>query len=506
MNPNFQENLIERKNRLKYFYLIDIDSLGQNIRTGISKLEGKHTFNKFEYIFDMIYRSECNRYFKFLIAKQSFNFSLPRSDSFLSSSAYIFQIILRNHCILYGFNEALNRENKTPIQISNKLDAQNKRGYYSTSPLNNFGTLTPQDYYKYKKRFQKHEDNYSYYCLSTKYCIESPNDFPLVLKHNAPFARFLFTESLILTFDKNIGNYLSLKHYTELANLMLSVGKKNLSDRDSLIFDYSAENIYGFSFFHAVFKLLNCIYGETNENPSFINSDFKITPADLMGKVTLDLISQTARLPMVYNKYFFLQYALYNILSSEKLERHTLSLNRHPLFKQITETPSSKPQLILDGLSRAIYYMQNIHYILLPFLEDLWSVITLDFLNMTLSDYMEYIDSNPEYLTFDFSSYDTFDYEEISRFILEESKEHIRKKIEKDSKNPPKKAYNLNPEAKPAAVTLLKDFLSSSRIDSMSRNTIDQLLNNSADRKTPIKYLKSKQLETFFDFVSRLPS
>lgn len=501
---SLSEEIQERSCRLKYFYLIDIDTLVQNIRTQMDEYKSGGEFHIFHRIFDAIYRSpDCHRYFKFLTSTRSFNYSTLQNKNFLSGCHYVFQIILRNHCIQCGFDKALKQSKTMSIRISSKTDKNR------TDPLSEqYDDTLAQKYNKHKKRFQTNFDNYSYYCLRHKYCLENTFEknweFPVVLKHDEPLARFLFTEYFVRTFDKNIGKRPSLNYYRRLYD-ELGNTKNGLSGKDSFIFNCSTEYMYGFSFFHSIFKLLNYIYGDKTEHPILTRSDFKISLKDLAGETTLDLISQVAKLPMTYNRYFFLQYILYCLISAEKLENNIVSSSQYSAFGKIPDTPPPKFQLILDGLSRAGYFIQNLNYIVLPLLEDLWDVITSHFPEIDLQTYEQYIVSNADIMTFDFSSYEIQDFEEIQPFSLQESREKFYKKLRKSTSE----AVNfeqLDSHSKTPAIKLLHNYLSHSRIDTSSKDTTEFIFRNKGENNSFSKSLKSEHLNVLFEFVKKLPT
>ncbi|MBA2214172.1 hypothetical protein [Sellimonas intestinalis] len=502
-SDHLTEELLERTWKLKYFYLVDIDTLIQNIKVYINEHKNDTGFHIFHGIFDTLYRfPECNSYFQFLTSPRSFNFSTSQNNQFLFGCQDVLQFLLRNHCILYGFDQLLNQTDSDEIRISSKSD----KG--KTAPYANPNNLA-QNYNKYKKRFQQKSDNYSYYFLKRKYCLENPLKkdfgFPTVLKHNEHLARFIFTNPSIPTFDKHIGQTRSLKYYSDLYNeIMLT--RQFLSEMDSFIFNYSTEYLYGFYFFRSVFKLLDFIYGPKTGHLILENSDFKISLKELAGDITLNLISQVARLPITYNRYFLLQYILYHLISSEKLERDIRPRNKHALFAQIPSVPSSNFQLILDGLSRAGYYIQNLNYILFPFLEDLWYVITNHFPEIDLQTYEQYITSNSDILTFDFSSCKIQDFEEIHQVCKEETKEKFYKKLRENPDSFPNALSMPDSAAKAPAIKLLADYLAPSRIDDTPKDITELLFQTQNNFDSQTKFLKSEHLNALFEFTKQMPT
>lgn len=502
-NNHSTKELLERTWKLKYFYLVDIDTLIQNIEVYINEHKNDTGFHIFHCIFDTLYRfPECNSYFQFLTSPRSFNFSTSQNNQFLFGCHDVLQFLLRNHCILYGFDQLLNQTDSDEIRISGKSDKEKTAPYADPDNIS-------QNYNRHKKRFQRRPDNYSFYFLKRKYCLENSSQkdfgFPTVLKHNEHLARFIFTTPFISTFDKNIGAKRSLRYYRDLYEEVMKTHQV-LSTRDSFIFDYSAEYLYGFSFFHSVFSLLDFIYGPKTEHPILESPDFKISLKDLAGDITLNLISQVARLPIRYNRYFFLQYILYHLISGEKLERDILPRNKHALFAQIPSVPSSNFQLILDGLSRAGYYVQNLNYILFPFLEDLWYVITNHFLEIDLQTYEQYITSNSDILTFDFSSCKIQDFEEIHQICKEETKEKFYKKLRENPYSFPNDLSMPDSAAKAPAIKLLADYLALSRIDDTPKDIAEILFQAQNNFDSQTKFLKSEHLNALFEFTKQMPT
>ena len=534
-NNNLNSDLIDRKYKLKYYYWIDIDSLIENIRYQINRQKGATDFHIFHCIFKALYHSpDCSHYFNFLTSESSFNFSTLRNKKFLAGCHYIFETILENHCILYGFYQTLHQNPGQKIRISAKTTKERKEKSFGQ-----YDNTLAQNYNKYKLRFQKFSENYSYQYLKEHYSFSETTGFPVAFEYNEPLARFLFTQFSIRTFDANVGKPSSLKYYQTLFceikrfqngwkdknndycgncfGEICKCSRKNaqkLPQIASLTFEYSIEYLYGFSFFRSVFELWNYIYNKaayTSNSPKstckkhhiLYHPEFRIMLENLSGDPTLDLISQVASLPMVYNRYFFLQYILYNIVSSEKLERDILPLGKHSLFEQLPGAPASNFYLIEDGLSRAGNYIQRMHYIVLPLLEDLWSVITHELSEINLQTYEQYISSNSDILSFDFSSYEIHDFEEIENFSLQENKKTFYTKLrEKASKSFPKIDTLLDSVSKPHAVKLLNNYLTYSRIDNIPKDTTEQLFVSSSDGTS--KSLKAQHTDMLSDFAKKI--
>ena len=528
-------NLVDRKYKLKYYYWIDLDGLIENIRHQLNRKKGETGFHIFHCIFNAIYRSpDCSRYFKFLTSESSFNFSAIRNKKFLSGCHYIFETILENHCILYGFYQTLRQNPGREIRISAKTAKEREE-----EPIGQYDNTLAQNYNKYKHRFQKYCGSYSYQYLKNRHCLSETTEFPVAFEYNEPVARFLFTQPTIRTFDANIGKPSSLKYYQTLFceikrfqngwkdknndycrncfGEICKCSRKNtqkLPQVDSLTFEYSTEYLYGFSFFRSVFELLTYIYNKVaytsnspkstcKKHPILYHPEFRIMLENLSGDPTLDLISQVASLPIVYNRYFFLQYILYNIISSEKLERDISPLSRRALFEHLPGTPSSNFYLIEDGLFRAGEYVQRIHYLVLPLLEDLWSVITHELPEINLQTYEEYIDTNTDILSFDFSSYKMHDFEEIEKFSLEENKKTFYAKLKGTDSNPFSRFdHLLQSFSKPHAVKLLNNYLAYSRIDNAPKDTAEQLFVSSNDSTS--KFLKAQHTDMLSDFAKKI--
>ncbi len=494
MNKNNSLNFIDTKYKLKYYYLIDIDSLINDIRSRVNNQKNMTDFNIFHCVFRAIYHStDCWRYFAFLTSKESFNISESPESEYSSGCAYIFETIFENHCILYGYHNALRQNPGPKIRISASTERLFEQDEYTLA----------QNYNKYKHRFQKLSKNYSYQYLKEHYSFSETTGFPSAFEYNEPVARFLFTQSIIRTFDANIEKPYLLKHYQSLFNNIDSF--KTSRKNAPFTFDYSMEYLYGFSFFRPTFKLLNYVYGKDTykKHPILYQDNFRIKLENLAGEPTLDLISQVASLPMVYNRYFFLQYILYKIVSSEKLERDILSPSKYALFEHLPDTPASNFYLIEDGLFRAGEYIQRIHYLVLPLLEDLWSVITHELPEINLQTYEEYISSYSDILSFDFSSYEIHDFEEIKSFSLQENKNTFYTKLRTKASKPfPEIDTLLDSVSKPHAVKLLKKYLTYSRIDSTPKDTAEQLFVSSSDSTS--KSLKAQHKDILSDFAKKI--
>ena len=109
----------ERNALLKYFYLIDTERLAENVNDKLhhSTAPGE----MFQVMFSEI-KKTCEKYIEFIWSPYSFNY--PGSSREVKAPSYSFDEILKNHCILHGFQSAVKEKADGSIKISGGKDSQ----------------------------------------------------------------------------------------------------------------------------------------------------------------------------------------------------------------------------------------------------------------------------------------------------------------------------------------------------------------------------------------------
>lgn len=403
----------EKDTRLKYFYLIDTEKICENI---IKKSSHK-TASCFDLIFSEIMKT-ADTYLKFITSNDSFNNPKDYNKNY-QGIVFLLKETLKNHCVLHGFFTAVYNKDKSSesiIKISGANDYYLKKGYFNTKY---FEGKTPPDknskdyndqifqiYNQYRSRFELYSESLRSYKILKKYNIGDLEGFLNVYKHNGNWACFIYTNCVTPTFDKNINTNskrLLINYEKLLEECMNWCNSNNLSVKDRILFENAMESIYGFSFFIYAAQLLQRIH-ETpfgTDNP---------TLKDLEGSLMLNLIQETARLPILHNRSIFLEYALCSVLSSKSLRKQNHRISNNSLFEDIAAKTPDTNQLILSGLNDIDMYLKKLKFAI-PLLEDLWDVVT-DKLNqkyavdkLNLDTYCSYIESNYPKMAQDYSYY-----------------------------------------------------------------------------------------------------
>jgi hypothetical protein len=388
----------EKNALLKYFYLIDTERLAEKVQDKLNKSNSEEPEVIFQTMFSEICEA-CKKYIEFIYSPDSFNHAdkFIRAQSNDTPSLIHLTKILKNHCILHGFQSAVKRECSSTIKISGQNDYELKHGYFGirydkdksdpasgsnrngkgksalTSSDNAYDKTIFQKYNEYKHRFHKRPSSYSY-CILKKSCSGSCKDYMTVPSYDGNWGCFIFTTPQVFTLDKNILNHSNtiLTNYEKLFKDSVQWCKTyQLPSEDRVLFESAMEHIYGFRFFSYVAKLLNRVY---TDSLSFNSNG--ITYKHLEGSTLLNIIHQAARLPIVYNRSFFLKYAIYSMISGKYLKELDYREKPTSLFSQ-TSKETAHPQLLLtSGLEQIHRYLQKLHYIALPLLTNVWDSLT----------------------------------------------------------------------------------------------------------------------------------
>lgn len=427
-------DITEKDARLRYFYLIDTNSLAQKVSDKLEPTADPKT------LFDLIFRQmeqSCERYLNFVWSPNSFNNS-GKPDIY---SNPILRIVLKHHCILHGFLSAVEKDsqNRDCIKISGAKDTMLHCGYFYTNFYREKPTYMPdnynveaidslpQVYNQYKNRFNKYSDSYSYKIL-INHCQDFCNNFPNVSRYEGSWACFIYTMPEVLTLNRTIGNFQNPQSKTpgkynksliKYYNNLFSCYKKwyyqnNLTLEDKILFESAMEPIYGFRFFFYASKLIHKIHTAPIH-------DTDLTYKDLEGTAMLKLILQAAQLPIIYNRSVFLEHAIRSVLSSQFLKSQNYQESSCILFTRLSKKAVPKELLSLSGMEHIRIYLQKLTYVALPLLEDIWDVIiyklnhnssSKDKFCINIDTYRSYLTENYMAIASDYSWYFEKDSEE----------------------------------------------------------------------------------------------
>lgn len=403
----------ERNALLKYFYLIDTERLAENVNDKLhhSTAPGE----MFQVMFSET-KKACEKYTEFIWSPYSFNY--PGGSRAVKDPGYSFDEILKNHCILHGFQSAVKEKADGAIKISGGKDSQLRKGCFGTghfkdkpAPVSDDSDSDKtiyQNYNEYKHRFHNHPNSYSY-CILKKSCTKSCTDFPTVPSHDGNWGCFIFTNKRVLTLDNNISSHSGavLKNYGKLFEDSVQWPQiHGLLPEDSLLFESAMERIYGFHFFSYAAKLLHKVHTDSS---SLV--DGGITYKDLEGTMLLNVIQQAARLPAVYSRSFFLEYAIDSVMRSKYPKDHEYQEKPASLFSHISKNPASLISLLTSGFEHIRKYLQKLSCVALPLLCSVWDSLTDELnrkgghLHINIDTYRNYIQKNLPSMHKDHSHY-----------------------------------------------------------------------------------------------------
>ena len=401
-------DITEKDYYLKYFFLIDSNLLLANIERELHIESSQHPFH---IIFNEINKA-CHRYTKSIFFPMT-NFDHSQKSSGIEDTYKdLYERALQYHCILHGLMsniQAYDINQNNQIKISGAENTRLLHGYFETEYFTTAPSSLPngdepsdnisKNYNEHKKRFHRQEDGYAYSILK-KFSRETDTNFPTVAAHDGNWACFIYSDYAPATFNKSIKlrkhkqTRTFLNNYKKLLEACCIWCETNrLSACDQFLFEHAMESIYGFSFFNYAAKLLEKIHTASSNDEHI---DYK----DLEGTVIQNLIQQTARLPITYNRSVFLEYAIQLVVASESLKSQEYREHAHRLFTNISLKQYPNDFLIISGLDDIKRYLQKLIYIAIPLFENLWDVL-IDKLNhrkniplIKTETYCTYIEEN----------------------------------------------------------------------------------------------------------------
>lgn len=442
---------IERKYRLKYRYFIDIDSVIANIVNSpeyIAYKTDETSYDNISLILNKIFLDILNNsleYNSYIFPSSTHyqSFFSPKFAPIYDSpiNTHLLYLTFFHHCILQGLFHSLENcktEDKSDIKITFANETDLNVGYFSSKPIDIKMSSTMSEYNnKHAKYTQKYErinpNHYSIQLLSKIDSMEqiNINDFdhgknvkgkrtkktfyvPTYMK-NAAFA--LFTSTQINTLNRNIldNSPNTLKNYISLYELFINsikatkieYNKSSDTDKypkyylnnntDKLLYTAPMEYFYGFSTINSICKLLDML--------SSIHTELE-NMQYLKGKLFNDIAIKLFQCPMVYSRHFLLNYATLSITKSNYLYSTYLERKPYDFGKKIPpEYETNSTNIVTKGLPYIQKFFDIINNITLPILEDMWNTCIDELINSNqIEFYKIYLDTNIDYITYDYSN------------------------------------------------------------------------------------------------------
>lgn len=453
----------EKKYRLKYLYLIDIDKVLSTIKE--SEEYKNHNSSKggalFHRIFEVAF-SASSIYNKFLDYQNPYsnNFlGIPFQDNLYRKRLILLKLCLRNHCILHGYFSALYKECNdscfSPLTAS--FDIWNETGYYESRNKTNkdFPIDSTEQIYQnynttYLKRFNKGiiEGKYSAHIIANSKKSDK-NNTPTAPPYLRNSLIFLYKELKVATIDRILQSTSLhkrfLSHYSELFLLCIEYEKRYDNINDRFLVHNFFENVYGFRILRHICKILT----EINLSESSF-SESKIQPKDLEGEALNNILTSFMRCPLVYSRSFLLDLTYKTILDSDLSKAYLEhDANVRISYADTDIFTDDKIQKTLRALSLMDDFIKTINNYTIPLLEDLWDVIISEINNnasknnsetnddtsknnseindnpkkliVNLSDYEQYLNKYRNILTLDYSCLTDSDINECIDLIIKES-------------------------------------------------------------------------------------
>lgn len=432
MNKNIY---MEKYYRLKYFYHIKIDKMLKQVNEKCTrqKTHGNYdSASKFFIVFQEIL-AENSLFSSYILSNGSFLmysfFNDTYPDDILRSDANtllgLCRISLFHNCIIHGFenllanstfkNEVINiKFNKYPrsIPLSGATDRDIQRGLFSclNAAEKYHENVSPIIYKKYCStyypRLFRNRTYYSYHILFKESLKSLPS------KHTVPVFRsnpllFLFKNKNVQLFDKALQGLSAdniVRKYKNLEGEANRWKEDILTDNlDILLFDMVIEPYYGFKLFKSVGNLLS----QTQKAPQ--TSTDELTNAALDSQIFREIIGNyLSSLPVVYNRFIFLEYASYAALHSDNLSAPSYPpLISSAIGQRHSRIQQTKDHFLATAVQRIGSFLRMLNYCTIPMLNDLWDVLTSelnDGVSFTLKDYTDFLKSNYKFVTADYSA------------------------------------------------------------------------------------------------------
>lgn len=431
-----ENKLKPNKAKLKYFYLIDTDTIIDRIK--ISAEYSNFTTDNLNPLFHLMFKEMVNatqRYTSFILSDNpTFHLSFfneePGNTS-AESSFLLCGLSLFYHCIMHGFKIALINSPDEPkanavIKITATNESHIKSGFFHWFYHPNEKPSTPkrsaQDYNSlYRHLFSKEKLFNSCKLRYSEQLLYSLNNNPdplhdrklFIHNYEANAAYYLFTEGKVKNFNTHISSDYPgrtksafINNYIDLYNDAYCTFRKALSIPDQVLFDMTMEPAYHFSTVSYVYTLFDTFYNSAS------TSKLKY----LAGEAFYSILSQyVLQLPIIYNQSIFLKYACTAILGNHSLEATYPPVAESTFGKYVGKyapiTPTSPDSFAIDAIQSIGNFLRMLNYVVLPVLENLWEVL-LEELNLTeeitLKHYTKYFEQNYKIMSSDFTNIPDF--------------------------------------------------------------------------------------------------
>lgn len=461
--------ILEKQLRLKYFHLIDTDSIISDIKKSPEYNRAKvYSGNCIDCLFHLIFRKIVDASKKstgFILSNTGFVshgfFGENTHDEEIKSTTHLAGISLFNHCIIRGFISSLKSEPVVPVKksafsskddytlLSSKHALDISVGYLASETVS--ADLrkkpvghSPANYENHYQRYydRKAENLMSYHKLLSQSIIDDTKNSDTksqphlkVPKIYSNPSLFLFWDRAVLNFDRALNNdsrrgfnFNLLTRYAELEEHASAWKKEQCTDADKAIFDCMIEPIYDFRF-------ASYIYGLYQEELRKSETPSKSIKKLLEGGLN-DIVEKHAlSIPLVYNKSIFLDLALKAVLNSNTLESdfppQPLSAGSKISKANITDVSTFRSRT----LELIPTYYKTLHHIVLPIVEDLWDVLTFpDMLGLkiTRKDYQRFVEKYFNVISYDYTQLKNFD---ISNGNYAPSYQHTYNKLSEHLQN-----------------------------------------------------------------------
>lgn len=353
----------------------------------------------------------------------------PASDtpmaSYSQGALSVIKFSIQNHLIIKSFFKLIADYNNKQTSLKefsflSKDEEYFKHGYFSI--IENSETIKKlladatgtDDRVKCNQRYHKFmQDSDSCYSkqLLTTVCTLKPapnqkqHEYLTITAPLHKYAYFLYTNKQIHILDKALLNDTTI---TGRFDHLIKAYNKDVSTleyiADKLLFSYPMEKAYGLSTFEPVYRLLKKI---TCAKLSQTSRTYK----DLDDYKFIQIAQQFLELPLEYSKAFILNYTCDAIIYGEMASSRYLEVPSSTVATKSFSNTESKIGLINSGLILMEKFVQNLKYIVLPLLDDLWTCI-LDSLNkhidnkdlhFSMQSFLWYIDNHITEMTYDYT-------------------------------------------------------------------------------------------------------
>lgn len=413
----------EKKYRLKYLYLINVDNVLSTINESseYKNYDPTKNIDLFHRIFDVIF-SASSMYNKFLDDQNPYsnNFlGIPRHDDILYRKRLtLLKLCLRNHCILYGFLSSLYKEHSCSdySYLTAPYDNWNETGYYESrdKTFKDFQIDSTSSIYQnynttYLKRFNESKATNMYSAHIIRNCETlDKNGNPAIPSCLRNPLSFLYKDSKVATIDRVLlntsPNCRLLNHYTELFSLCTKYEKSYQNINDRYLIHYFFENTYCFQALNHISQILAEINSSESSNTEILH------PKDLEGSALNDILVSIMCCPLTYSRSFLLNHTYKTILDSDLSKaylRH--DANVRISYDNMDSISDNKIKKILQALSLMDDFIKTVNNYTIPILEDLWDVIFSELTDISgksiinLNDYEQYLEDYRNILTLDYS-------------------------------------------------------------------------------------------------------